>query len=256
MLPRLFILLSACVALCSCASVSVKHTERVKGHEAKKAPDRIFVKPFEYHDEAQTLRVDRSGEDLKTFKFEQQEKLTRHLVRRLSKNVAPARAIAANAPLPKGNYWVITGRFDRINQGSRFMRAVVGLGTGATKLEATIEVSELSTGKPRPILRIMTTGGSNVSPGVLGVALIVFQGPVALLNAGNALDGVRSGVTFDTIRTSREITSAVSEYLYQQQAIPEEKALAPKRLGVLSVDAWPLRRKPQSVEETNVPPAQ
>ncbi len=253
---RLFLVFSACVLLCSCASVSVKKTERIKGHEARKAPDRFLVKPFEYHDETETVRVDRSGEDLESFKFEQQEKLTRHLVRRLSKNIAPARAIAANAPLPKGNYWVITGRFDRIHQGSRLMRSVVGLGTGATKLEATIEVAELSTGKPRTILRIATTGGSNISPGVLGVAAIAFQGPIALLNAGNALDGVRSGVTFDTIRTSREITAAISEYLYQQQAIPEEKALAPKRLGVFSLDVWPLKRKPQPVEATNPPPAQ
>lgn len=253
---RLLFLIPACALLCSCASVSVKRTERVKGHEVRNLPARILVKPFEYHDEAQTVRVDRSGEDLKTFKFEQQEKLTRHLVKRLSKNIAPARAIAANAPLPKGNYWVITGRFDRINQGSRLMRSVVGLGTGGTKLEASIFVSDLSSGKPRPFLNITTTGGSNISPGVLGVAAIAFQGPIALMNIGNALDGVRSGVTFDTIRTSREITSAISEYLYQQKAISDEKALAPKRLGELSTDIWPLARKPKTVEETNVPPAQ
>lgn len=215
----------------------------------KRVPDRILVKPFEYHDETETVRVDRSGEDLEVFKFDQQEKLTRHLVRRLSKNVAPATAIAATAPLPRGNYWVVSGRFDRINQGSRLMRAVVGLGTGGTKLETTVVIYDLSKRKPRPILRLVTTGGSNVSPGVLGVATIFFSGPSALLNAGNALDGIRSGVTFDTIRTTREITSALSEYLYQQQAIEEKDALAPKRLGETSVNVWPFIRKPKPAEK-------
>lgn len=239
------------VLLCSCASVSVRKSERVQGNAVRQVPARIFIKPFEYHDDTETVRVDRSGEDLKEFKFEQQEKLTRHLVKRLSKNVAPAKAIAPTAPLPTGNYWLITGRFDRINQGSRLMRSVVGLGSGGTKLDTSIVIHDLSQGEPRPFLRLATTGGSNISPGMLGVATIVFSGPIALMNAGNALDGIRSGVTFDTIRTSREITAALSEYLYQQKAIPEENAQAPKRLGEASLNVWPFNRKPKAAEETS-----
>lgn len=245
MLVRLFSATFLCIWMCSCASVTVKDTKHLSGNAAKTVPDLILIKPFEYHDETQTVRVDRSGEKLETFKFEQQEKLTRHLVRRISKNVAPAKPIAAGAPLPTGNYWLVTGRFDRINQGSRFMRAFVGLGTGGTKLETTVIVHDLSKRKPRPFLQMSTSGGSNISPGVLGVATFFFSGPSALLNAGNALEGVRSGVTFDTIRTSREITAVLSEYLYQQNAIPQEKALAPKRPGRNTTAVWPFRAKPQ-----------
>jgi Domain of unknown function (DUF4410) len=253
MLVRISLVTLICGFLCSCASVSVRDTKHVKGSSAKRLPTTILIKPFEYHDETQTVRVDRSGEELETFKFDQQEKLTRHLVRRISRSVAPAKAVAAKAPLPKGNYWLITGRFDRINQGSRFMRSFVGMGAGGTKLETTVIVHELSTGKPRPFLIMTTTGGSNISPGVLGVATIFFSGPSALLNAGNALEGIRSGVTFDTIRTSREITAALSEYLYQQNAIARDDASAPKRLGETSIDFWPFVRKPQEAE---TPPAQ
>lgn len=255
MLVRFLFLLPVCAFLCSCASVSVRETEHVKGHVARRVPEKILIKPFEYHDEAQTVRVDRGGDALETFKFEQQEKLTRHLVRRLKKNVAPAVPIASKAPLPKGNYWLIEGRFDRINQGSRLMRSVIGLGSGGTKLETTVMVYDLSKGKPRPFLRLTTTGGSNISPGVIGVATFPFSGPSALLNAGNVLEGVRSGVTFDTIRTSREITAALSEYLYQQNAIEEDDALSPKRPGGQPIDIWPIRRKPLSVEKATAAPA-
>ena len=103
---------SSVLSVCSCASVSVKKIELLTVRPPTKAPAKILVKPPTFYDPG--LRVDRSGAKLENFKYELQEKFTRHLVQRLSRHVSPAQAVAATAPLPRGNYWLITGRFDRV----------------------------------------------------------------------------------------------------------------------------------------------
>jgi len=217
--------------LSSCASVSVKEVVRTPHEPKAQIPEKVFVAPFQFDDV--NLRVDRSGVDLQNFKFNLRELMTRNLVRRLPRYVAPAAAVAENAPLPRGNYWLISGKFDRVSQGSRILRSVVGLGAGGTRMDSTVVVSDLSGRVPIPFLRIVTTGGSNISPGIGGIATFFFSGPMALTNLFNVVDGVRSGITFDTIRTTREVNAALSEYLYHRGAIPYENASGPKRLGKL-----------------------
>ncbi len=217
------------VLLCSCASVSVRDVTRTEPMPPARLPDQVLVVPFTFSEEG--LRVDRSGAELETTKFQLQELMTRNLVRRLPKYVAPGKAIASNAPLPPGNKWLIRGNFDKVYQGSRLMRSVIGLGTGRTFMETTVDVYDLSNSTPRRFLRITTTGGSNISPGVLGLATFFLSGPMALTSLFNAVDGVRSGVTFDAVRTSREVNAALSEFLFQRGVISYTEAAGPKRLG-------------------------
>ncbi len=233
---RLFFSLLCLSLCCSCASVSVKKTERLSKQMPARVPDKIFVKPFSFYEPA--LRVDRSGESLEWLRNELREKFTRHLVKRLKKHVAPAQAVAATAPLPTGNYWLVEGRFDRVYQGSRMMRSLLGFGFGGTKLETSMVISDLSQKNPRPFLLIETTGGSNASPGAIGTATYFVSGVTALGSAGNLVEGVRSGLTFDTIRTTQEQTAAISEYLHQQGVIPAKKTLSPKRPGTLPPGWW------------------
>ena len=228
-LSRLSTAAVSVIFLASCASVSVKDVACLNTNPPSRLPGKVFVAPFGFN--SQEIRVDRSGADLEDFKFNLRELMTRNLVRRLPKYVAPAEAVASNAPLPRGNYWLIRGNFDRVYQGSRLLRSVVGLGMGATLMDTTAVVYDLSRPHPVAFLRIVTTGGSNISPGIAGVATIFMSGPMALTNLANMVDGVRSGVTFDTVRTTREINSTLSEYLYQRGAIPHKKAAGPKRLG-------------------------
>ena len=228
-LSRLSTAAVSVIFLASCASVSVKDVACLNTNPPSRLPGKVFVAPFGFN--SQEIRVDRSGADLEDFKFNLRELMTRNLVRRLPKSVAPAEAVASNAPLPRGNYWLIQGNFDRVYQGSRLLRSVVGLGMGATLMDTTAVVYDLSGPHPVAFLRIVTTGGSNISPGIAGVATIFMSGPMALTNLANMVDGVRSGVTFDTVRTTREINSTLSEYLYQRGAIPHKKTAGPKRLG-------------------------
>jgi hypothetical protein len=223
--------LAATLLLTACASVSVEKAVHPFGPEngPKKAPDEILIRPFDVP--ATALRVDREGGELEKFRRDLQEYMGLQLVRRLKKHVAPARVVAAGDALPQGNFWLIEGEFERVNQGSRFLRSTVGLGTGGTKMEAKVNVFDLSGPEPKEFLHIETTGGSNISQGIGGIVMFPFSGPMALTSLANALDGVRSGVSFDAQRTAREITAILSEYLHKRRALRGKEPLKPKRLG-------------------------
>ena len=224
-----------CVVLCSCASVSIRKVDVLTAQPSSKTPSQIFVKPPMFYEPG--LRVDRSGPRLETFKHELQERYTRSLVRRLTKYIAPAQAVAETAPLPQGNYWLVTSRFDRVNQGSRLLRSVIGFGAGGTKLEMSVVIYDLSRKRPKPILAIQTTGGSNAPPGAIGTATYFVTGVTALFSVGNLFEGTRSGLTFDTLRTTREITAALSEYLVEHGALPPGKGLRARRLRDSAADS-------------------
>ena len=254
-MSRLFRLLPGALflALCSCASVSVKKEERFTTGTPQKAPAKIFVQPFTFNEGG--VRANRSGRNLKAFEFDVQEWMVRHLVKRLKANIAPAQAVAQNAPLPQGNYWLVTGRFDRVNQGSRLLRAALGYGLGGTKLETTVEVWDLSQRPKRLFLRLETTGGSNSPPGAVGALSYTVGGVTALGSLGGIAEGVRAGVTLDVIRTSREITASLSEYLHSQGSLPDRKPLKSKPLGSLPNWWWPFKPRPDQTGSVTVEPA-
>jgi hypothetical protein len=226
---RLFATIGLSLLLASCASVSVGGVERLSRPLPTRVPDTVFVMPFTFTESR--VRVDRGGSDLRAFEADLRDRMTKNLRECLGEFVPHVQEVLPTAPLPAGNNWLITGNFDRVNQGSRVLRALVGLGAGGTKMETTVIAYDLSGSAVRPFLRIHTTGGSNISPGVGGVATFFVSGPMALTNVFNVVDGVRSGVSFDGMRTSREIAAVISEFLVQQGALPREKAIGPKRKG-------------------------
>ena len=91
-------------------------------------------------------------------------------------------------------------------------------------------VYDLSRRPPRPFLLLQTTGGSNAAPGAIGTATYFATGVTALFSAGNLFEGTRSGLTFDTLRTVRQIVAALSEYLVDRGALSPDKRLRSKRL--------------------------
>ena len=48
-------------------------------------------------------------------------------------------------------------------------------------------------------------------------------GPMALKSLFNVVEAVKSGVTFDASRTSREITAALSEHLHKKGVLKNKK---------------------------------
>ena len=217
--------------------MSVYENVRLTSVPPKKMPVKIYVRDFEAP--PKVFRVDRSGEALETFLTQAQQRLTKELVLRIDKQLVPAEALSANARTPKGNYWLVEGRFDRVNQGSRALRSLVGFGMGGTKTEVTARLLDLSGKKPKPLYQIRTTGGSGAEPG--GIAGIFPLGMVIPFGVVvNAVAALRGGLVADTGRTSKEITAAIADYAYKSHLIPEEKRLHPKVLGEIPnhVSKW------------------
>ena len=223
LLPALLILLPGC------ASVSVANI-RDKGVAPKKLPARIYVQEFTAP--LENFRVDRDDAKLHVFVKAERHALALNLVQQLSKYIAPAEILSEGTPLPKGNVWLVQGTYDRVNQGSRILRAGIGFGAGGTKMETRAQISSLNAKKTNIFLSMITTGGSGMAPGAWAAftPAFVFYWPGAVANAGGAS---LSGLSIDRKRTAREITATLSEYCFQQGLISERRMRHPKKLGAL-----------------------
>lgn len=194
------------ILLAGCASVSVKEDKWTQQRLA--LPTRVYVKDYEIP--TAVLAVDRTGAELEAFRQEKAKSFTAELCERITARIAPAVPLAAGVRPEKGS-WIVEGRFLRVNQGSRLLRSLVGLGAGGTKMEARTKVSVVGPrGAKREIAEIETTGGSNAEPG-----LLTFPTPI-----GGSIRAVvslaKTGVTADQQRTARMITAAMAEKLEAQ----------------------------------------
>jgi hypothetical protein len=196
----------AAVVLAGCASVSVK--EDKWSQEKLVLPKRVYVKDYDVP--ADVLAVDRTGEDLDNFRKDTAANFTAELCERMTKRIAPAVPLVEGVR-PEPGSWVVEGRFLRLNQGSRLLRSLVGLGAGGTKMDAQTTVSAVGArGAKKTIAEIETTGGSNAEPGMLTFPTPIGGGIRAVLSLA------KTGVTADQRRTARMITAAMAEKLETQ----------------------------------------
>jgi hypothetical protein len=191
------------------------------------------VANFAFADGA-NVRVDRADQQLARFKAN----LTSYFRASLVKNLQPFGipvtftdlAGLQAVGLPHQPAWLVTGRFIRINQGSRALRVLIGLGAGGTKLETEVSIFDLSTRPARLVAQFQTVGGSNAEPGAL-----IGGGPdVVSAGVGIGVGAVSSalhGVTEDSRRTARMIAFYTSQQLAARGFIPASTAKNPKLLG-------------------------
>ncbi len=206
--------------LAGCASVSVKEDQWAAKSLA--LPKRVYVKNYELPPEV--LAVDRSGEELELFRQVTADNFTRELCERIGKRIAPAVPLTEKSRPQKGD-WIVEGRFLQVEQGSRLLRSLVGLGAGGTKMEARTIVSMVGPrGAKKTIAEIETTGGSNAEPGLLTFPTPIGGGIRAVLSLA------KTGVTADQQRTARMITAAMAERLEAQGYKLPGKAEKAKRL--------------------------
>jgi hypothetical protein len=212
-------LLLSLLFLASCASVSTKDNYTSSTPPQQK-PAIIYVTDFDTSGE---FNVDREGAELADFKTNLQQMMTAALIERLNKYLAPAQYLPAGARPTPGNAWVVRGKFLRVNQGSRALRAVVGFGAGGTKVETAVFIDNLADNSTMPFKAFDTTGGSGAMPGA-----IASGGPIG---AGlKAAAGAAKGLTEDVERTSRMITAELSAYMADHGWIAPDAALNPKRM--------------------------
>ena len=208
-MPRRWVVLLCALALlllCGCASVSVKEDKWTQ--ERLALPTRVYVKNYDVPVPA--LDVDRTGAELEEFRRTTADNFNKELCERISKRIAPAVPLTGGARPEKGT-WVVEGSFLRLNQGSRLLRSLVGLGAGGTKMEARTVVSVVEArGSQKKIAEIETTGGSNAEPGMLTFPTPIGGGIRAVVSLA------KTGVTADQRRTARMITAAMAEKLEAQ----------------------------------------
>lgn len=212
--------------LSGCASVSVDKV--TLADKVSKVPQKIYVKEFDAPPEV--LRVDRSGKSLEKFRNSLKARLAKAITVRANKRLLPAQTVSDSDKIPREAAWVVTGRFLTVNQGSRLLRAVVGLGMGGTKLETVVTVYDLSKSPPRQVLKFVTTGGSNSLPGAVFGLIVPNYWLIALDSAGKSAPGL----SMDVIRTSREIVAVLSEYMAKEGFLSPAKISRSKKLG-----QWP-----------------
>ena len=126
--------MALCLALCltGCASVSVGNIFS-KGNAPKKLPQRIYVQEFTAP--LDSFAVTRAGHDLEDFVKAERLTLAKNLQAQLSKHLVPTEILPEGKPMPRGNYGLVKGIYDRVNQGSRALRIGIGFGAGGTKYE-------------------------------------------------------------------------------------------------------------------------
>jgi len=213
-------------ALAACSSISVDKVTPLE-HE-KLAPAHIYVQDFVTP--PQVLRVDRGGKSFNDFQSTISKQIAFEVAKRVNKRLAPSSTLPLNAPTYHERAWLVTGQFLTVKQGSRILRIVFGLGAGGTKVETLVTVYDLSVKPPRPILKFVTTGGSNAQPGVIfGLAM-----PNYWLIGLDVAGHIAPGLSFDVARTSRQIVAVLSEYMAQEGMIPAKKVYRAKKLG-----KWP-----------------
>lgn len=207
----LFLLGAMALSLAGCSSVGVYNLHQ-HGPAATAAPRSVFVQPYAIRSGALSLG-DRPAAETARLGREIQKALADRTVRETRRHAAPAAVLAAGrAPAP--GTWLVRGEIVQVDQGSRAMRAVVGLGAGRTHFRTNVSVFAVDGGGMRKILSFRTRGSSGMEP---GAALGVATGGASLVGtAAGTLAGSLPGVSSDVDRTAYETAAVLSTYLANQ----------------------------------------
>jgi hypothetical protein len=178
---------------CSSARV-VKGSPQYSG--ILKPPQFIYVQLFDV--DGGTWLVDREGRELGEFKKAISGHLQEMMLERFLE-IAPTDMAPKKLP---GTGLLVAGEFTYVEQGSRALRAVVGMGAGGTKVKTVVRLYDLSVSNSKPVVIFSTTGGSNAQPGLL-------------TGGGFTIGGVSSavmnvyGLDDDLKRTAREVRNFI-----------------------------------------------
>ncbi|BET68054.1 hypothetical protein ASA1KI_29720 [Opitutales bacterium ASA1] len=201
-----FSLLLAVAALAGCASVKVVPGGGTAAGTLLRPPTAILVQPFSTDHGMWQGGVQEPSERIRV-----RDWLAAELESEL-RSIAPT-SLHTGGDLPTEG-WLVSGRFVRVNPGSKAQRMFLGLGVGASKLETRVAVYDLAVSTSQPILELDTTGGSNLE-----------AGPTAL---------VTNAALNDIARTAREIRGALEERIWAETpSTPPvgDDTLAPVQIG-------------------------
>jgi Domain of unknown function (DUF4410) len=126
-------------------------------------------------------------------------------------------------PVAGGNVLIVDGEFTDISEGNKLRRMVIGLGVGASTLDADVLVQQHSEQGSRQLMEFSTHADSGKMPGagITGPAGAAAAGGVsaATIGVNLAMGGVKSYTSatgFLADKTSDEIVDQITQYYAQQ----------------------------------------
>lgn len=126
-------------------------------------------------------------------------------------------------PAAGANALIVDGEFTDISEGNKLRRMVIGLGVGASTLDADVIVQQHSEQGSRQLMEFSTHADSGKMPGagITGPAGAAAGGATAAASMGVnlAMGGVKnytSATGFLADKTSDEIVDQITEYYAQQ----------------------------------------
>lgn len=126
-------------------------------------------------------------------------------------------------PVAGGNVLIVDGEFTDISEGNKMRRMVIGLGVGASTLDADVIVQQQSEQGSRRLMQFSTHADSGKMPGagITGPAGAAAAGGVsaATIGVNVAMGGVKnytSATGFLADKTSDGIVDQITEYYAQR----------------------------------------
>ncbi len=234
---------AAFLACSGCASVSVDRVVRNENVRPVEPPRGIFVAPFSAPNDTFSLGG-RGPADFVETRNRIVAELQKRIVAETGRYAGPAYALYSPDRIPPGA-WVIAGKFVRVDQGSRAMRAGIGFGAGESSVQTSVTLYAFAGGQLVPLLAFDTKGGSGKMPGVAPGVALGFTGVGAASLATSTALGLLPGVTDDLDRTAYEVAAVLSHYLAQHGLLdPARQAIQPKRPGKIPARVNPDRAIP------------
>jgi|WetSurMetagenome_2_1015567.scaffolds.fasta_scaffold00088_26 hypothetical protein len=108
------------------------------------------------------------------------------LVADIKKRGIPARRLYADEKAPK-NGWLVRGIFTEVDEGNRLRRSVIGFGSGATKIDLHVNVTDLTSNAVRPFYSVDTKKSSGKMPGAV-ITLNPYVAAAKFVLSKNALE--------------------------------------------------------------------
>jgi hypothetical protein len=244
--------------LSGCASVSVTCHREEKSLAPKSVPTTIKIEPARILPGAdenttksgQTLYL--SGATPQKSKGEESplgETIAQATRKRLVKELPSLTTKAPDKPS-----LIVETEITNQQQGSRALRAIVGLGFGKTVLETRTLVYNPEASTTKPWLEVWTSGGSNREPGLIFAAT---PSPVPIMNVATAIgataslaSGVSKGLTQDSNRTGKVLATFILEKLRKAgHNVPEQnvKYAGKIKLALPQGTLSPPKKTPQTV---------
>ncbi|MGH7814582.1 MAG: DUF4410 domain-containing protein [Candidatus Binataceae bacterium] len=230
-LTGIFLIFAIAAAGCAGAKVT-KSTQNAPLSATR--PDRIVVYPFAVDSNDVTLNQGFFASRYRKWSGEnvtaEQDKIAHDTAENVCVKVAatlaqkgyPAVCQNRGVPVTGDNVLVMDGEFTGVSEGNRARRMIIGLGAGASVLNANVQVYQRAGAAARQIMQFTTHADSGKMPGagIMGPAGAAAGGAAAIASVGVnvAAAGVKthtSSTGFLADKTATQIVDIVTQYYTQ-----------------------------------------